>query len=178
MALLWQAALQDYVNADRRRHPAILGEAPSSGEIERPPDELVETIYLRALLEAQSNSRYIALEQTFGRLTDELNALRTRLGGEDETCTEVPNEGAIASARDGLDFLRKSNAQPASVLPAADGGVGICFSDGDVYAHIEFTNDGEVWAMTYGGGCKPETWQLPSGGLDEGWNRIRAHLQR
>jgi len=73
MALLSQAQLIDYDTAERRRHPAIYREVPSSAQID--PVETNE-IFKQQLLSSSHQSRYFELEQAFIELRDQMARLR------------------------------------------------------------------------------------------------------
>ena len=143
MAFLSTTALLDYDNADRR-HPATYGEAASSG----PAD--LNFPYLDQLQLSAAMSQYVQVEQWYTSLRDQLILLKGLHEGWDSYSAPAPNELAIETADRALKTLRALNAAPAAILPSADGGVGICFSGRDRYAHVEFLNIGDVWVLTYG----------------------------
>jgi hypothetical protein len=177
MAYLNSAQAVDYENAERRRHPAIFREVPSSPQL---GPEQTEKIFLSQLQLASKRSRYIQLEQTFTALRDQLSKLRGLQAGWDSYGAPAPNEVALAAAESALDTLRTLIVQPTSILPSADGGIGVCFTHNDQYAHIEFENSGDTWILIYGADTPAETWQLPSNNEDsirEAWGRISASLQ-
>lgn len=178
MALLAPTSyLMDYENAERRRHPAIFGEAPSSAQLGPP---LLARIYRDQLLDARTRSHYIELEQSFISLRDQLSALRSVKPGWDGYHAPAPNETTLAAAEAALNTFRSLNARPTAVLPSADGGVGICFTHNERYAHIEFENSGDAWALMYGSAGAPESWKLPSNDIESiraAWTRISAYLQ-
>ena len=178
MALLAPPSqIMDYENAERRRHPAIFSEAPSSAQLG--PQRLDE-IYLAQLLASSARSCYVELEQAFISLRDQLSALRSIETGWDSYRAPAPNAVSLAAAEAALGTLRMLNARPDGVLPSADGGIGICFTQGGRYAHIEFENTGDAWTLMYGPTGTPESWQLPSNNADSitaAWARISAYLQ-
>jgi hypothetical protein len=170
--------LLDYENAERRRHPAIFREAPSSAQLG--PDQL-DLMYLSQLRAASDRSRYVELEQAFSQLRDQLSALRSLAAGWDGYRAPAPNEVAFAAAEAALGTLRRLNVRPAGILPSSDGGIGIYFSQNERYAHMELVNDGDTWVLMYGPAGTPESWQLPSSGADsirDAWTSISAYLQR
>jgi hypothetical protein len=67
---------------------------------------------------------------------------------------------------------------PSKVAASAEGGVGICFVEGEKYADIEIFNDGEMLATTYRGDSDARIWDLESddASITEAINQIRAHL--
>ena len=177
MANLLPPHLMDYENVERRRHPAIYREEKSSAQLG--PVRL-DKIFLNQLLKTSAASRYMELEQTFSELRDELKAVGTLKADWDSYDAPVPTATAVESADRALAVLRSLNAKPSAVLPAADGGVGICVVEEQRYAHLEFANDGDVWVLMYGPTGSPESWQLRSNDTDsisEGWTRISGYLQ-
>lgn len=177
MALLTHPQVLDYENAERRRHPAIYCEVPSSSQF---GPVRVDQIYLKELLATSNQSRYVKFEQEFSRLRDELTALSFLEAGWDGYLAPAPGQVAIELAMTALETLRSMNVQPGAILPSADGGVGICFPEGQYYAHLEFDNGGEAWALMYGPDGSPESWQLETTNpesIREAWSRIGAYLQ-
>jgi len=177
MPLYLPSAVVDYVAADQRRHPAIFGEMPSSAQAGPQP---IERLYLTALLDTSRHSEFNRSTQKFAALGDELARLRHCAFGWDGYEAHAPNEGSIAAAGNALRVLDRLNAEPAAVLPSADGGVGLCFTENDRYGHIEFLNNGEAWALMYGPTGEPQSWQLTTDGddaLQQAWAHIRAFLQ-
>jgi hypothetical protein len=177
MAYLNPAQLMDYNNVERRRHPAIFREVPSSPQLGPEP---TERIFLSQLLLASNRSRYQELEQKFTALRDQLSKLHWLELGWDSYCSPAPNGAALAATDAALNVLRRLNVQPTAILPSADGGVGICFIQNEQYAHIEFENSGDTWVLTYGPNKASETWQLLSDNEDsitEAWSRISASFQ-
>src|SRR5450756_1913049 len=132
MAYLAPAQLMDYENAERGCHPAIIREAPSAAQLG--PHRLDEPY-----------SWYMELEQAFTLLRDQLSALRALGVGWDGYRAPAPAASALEAAQRALTALRLVNAKPSAVVPAVDGGVGICFVKEDRYAHLEFANDGDAW---------------------------------
>jgi len=170
-------AVMDYVAADHRRHPAIFGEMPSSAQAGA---QRIDFLYLKELLDTSRYSEFNRRTQKFAALTDELASLRHCKIGWGGYDAPIPNENSIAAAENALRVLEGLNAEPTAVLPSADAGVGICFTENDHYAHIEFLNNGEAWALMYGQADEPQSWQLIANGDDavrQAWTRIRAFLQ-
>jgi hypothetical protein len=177
MPLLAPLHLTDCENIERRRYPAIYREAPSSAQLG--PDRL-DVRFFNELRTVAINSRYTELEQAFSQLRDQITFLRSLSADWDSYGAPAPDMQSIDAADRALRTFREQNEKPTAVLPTTDGGVGICFVRGQFYSHIEFTNEGEVWAVMYGPTGQPESWQLPSSNPDsliEGWTRISAHLQ-
>ena len=177
MAYLAPAQLMDYENAARGRHPAIFREPPSSAQ---PGPRRLDELYLKQLRATSEGSWYMELEQAFTLLREQLSALRALGAGWDGYRAPAPAASALKAAQRALTVLRFVNAKPSAVVPAVDGGVGICFVRESRYAHIEFANDGDVWVVMYGPTGSPESWRLASSDTDsitQGWTQIgRAHV--
>jgi hypothetical protein len=134
---------------------------------------------LREKLQASARSNSIRKEQLYSSLRDQLFSNASLRKGWDSYSADAPTLSAIKAAERALDILRHLNAEPVAILPSADGGIGICFSNSGKYGQLEFLNDGEVHALLYGGAADPEAWQIISpeaDGLAEAWKRIGAYL--
>jgi hypothetical protein len=140
----------------------------------------LDEIYRDQLLETSDRSRYVKLEQAFNSLRDQITALSFLENGWDGYSGPPPSPVAIELAIAALETLRRLNVQPTAILPSADGGAGICFTEGQYYAHLEFDNTGGAWALMYGPDGSPESWQLETpnaASVAEAWSRISAYLQ-
>jgi|GEM_PF-1928021 len=172
---IFVAANAALMNADKRRHPAIYGETPSSGQL---GDPRIDAIYLRELQTAAS-SGVIRREQLYSSLRNQLLSTAGLKSGWDSYSAEPPTASARSEAEKALEILRLLNAEPAAVLPSVDGGIGICFNNGGKYGQLEFLNDGEAHALLYGGPGDPQAWQInlaETDALREAWKRIGAYL--
>jgi hypothetical protein len=161
---------------ERRRHPAILGEAPSSSQSDAKRDQA----FRYQLLATSALSSYHTLEQTYNRLKDELFVLRALNRDWDTYGADPPSEATIRAAQLALPRLKALGALPAAVRPSSEGGVGICFVSREGYGHLEFLNEGEeVYALAYSSTRAPESWQLDGSdaSLRQAWEQIRAYLQ-
>lgn len=169
--------LSDLMNADRRRHPAIYGEAPSSNQLGPDP---TASRYLAELLESANGSASMRIEQAYSSLGDQLSSLKMLESGWDSYSAPKPSDSAINATEQALQDLRRLYAEPAAVMPSADGGVGICFVKGRRLAQVEFLNNGEAHALMYGGEGSPQAWQVPlerTDGIKQTWMTISAYLQ-
>ena len=175
MAIFVPANVADLMNADKRRHPAIYGEAPSSGQLGVPQ---IDELYLREL-QTVASSGAIRREQLYSALRDQLLSTAGLRKGWDSYLADAPSPLARRTAEKALEILRHLNAEPAAILPSVDGGIGICFSNDGKYGQLEFLNDGEAHALLYGGPGDPQAWQIDlaePNGLREAWKRIGAYL--
>ena len=74
-----------------------------------------------------------------------------------------PNQDAIFNSIRVLEITRKVRIKPDSVLPSAEGGIGISFWNEGKYADLECFNTGEIIAVKYDRGEQhnvPETWYI------------------
>jgi hypothetical protein len=139
----------------------------------------IDLLLLKQLQETSLHSEFNRRAQRFAALADDLASLRHCAVGWDGYDAPIPNENSIAAAKNALHVLEGLNAEPTAVLPSADAGVGLCFTENDRYAHIEFLNNGEAWALMYGQTDEPQSWQLTARGDDavrQAWARIRAFI--
>ena len=61
----------------------------------------------------------------------------------------APDDTALKSALRISELMRSSDLESANIIPSAEGGIGFCFSEGDRYADIECSNDGEFLGVRY-----------------------------
>jgi hypothetical protein len=175
MAIFVAKDVADVVNADKRRYPAIYGEAPSSGQL---GDSRIDAIYMQEL-QTSASSGAIRREQLYSTLRDQLLSTASLKKGWDSYSADPPTHLARRQAEMALEILRFLNAEPAAILPSVDGGIGICFNNGGKYGQLEFLNDGEAHALLYGGPGDPQAWQIDlaeTDALREAWKRIGAYL--
>lgn len=85
--------------------------------------------------------------------------------------SEAPNQFAREIAQQILLSATTLTVAPDRVAPSAQGGVGICFYNGDKYGDIECLNSGEILATLTDGVGRPRVWEVkPShatGALEE-----------
>jgi hypothetical protein len=130
------------------------------------------------LRQAAEGAVYVQLEQTYNARLDELSRLRRFEKNWDSYGSDAPEETAISAASQSLTTLRSLQAMPGAMRPSNEGGVGVCFTEGAKYAHIEFSNNGEAFAVMYGPTDEPQVWELPEPfDIPATWTRIRAYLQ-
>lgn len=111
--------------------------------------------------------------------SEDLQKLRELQENPDPELGEAPTSDVIRSVEACLPRLAKIGAMPSGIRPSADGGAGICFAEGDAYAHIEFLNDGTVHCLAYSSDSDPEAWSMANfedEDLKYAWSLIRAHL--
>lgn len=92
---------------------------------------------------------------------------------------EQPSEYAVGWASAMLDQLSTDELVPARVVASAEGGVAICFINGNKYADIEFLNTGEILGVLSNGRDRPVVWEVDasSAGMAGASARIRDFIQ-
>lgn len=118
-------------------------------------------------------------EASFILLNEALSEMTALHEGWDSYGAPVPEPGAIATAVRALDRLKLSMLLPQIVMPSAEGGVSIYFSQGNQKAFIEFLNEGEVLLARYGKDDEPNVKVLRNGLddlNDQALQEIRNHL--
>jgi len=91
----------------------------------------------------------------------------------------APNGTSVANAILVLNLLESLNFDPTRILPSAEGGIGICFVQGDRYADIECSNEGEVLGIYYAGAQMPALLETDATGasISAALERIRNHIR-
>ena len=91
---------------------------------------------------------------------------------------EKPSDYAIAWASAMLDQLLVDELLPTRVVASAEGGVAICFVNGDNYADIEFLNTGEILGVVSNRRDRPTAWEVDanSAGMAGASARIRDFI--
>jgi hypothetical protein len=175
MPILSPPPLASLLEAERRRHPAIYWESPWSIQSGK---GATDVIFLRELLDLAKMSAFHTLEQQYAQLLDELARLASLEQDWDTFGSEAPSENALLAAKRALLELKSFRAEPTAIRPSGEGGVGICFTHADVYAHLEFLNDGSVHALAYSDVRRPVSWEVDRDlGIGGAWQRIHAFLQ-
>jgi len=73
---------------------------------------------------------------------------------------EAPTANAQAFASVLLNELQANRIVPTRVVASAEGGVAICFVNGDKYADVEFLNSGEILGVVSNRRDKPIVWAI------------------
>ncbi|HYM10162.1 MAG TPA: hypothetical protein VEU62_05505 [Bryobacterales bacterium] len=143
-----------------------------------PPSKEIQALYEREIRKTLG-SLYLSLERQF-QLHQERLAELSRLSPDwDSYGAEPPSHVAIAASRRILGALRRRAMLPTRILASAEGGVGICFVEGDRYAHIECLNSGDISAVMYQARGDPTVWEIPDDeqSLSKSLEDIRAHFE-
>jgi hypothetical protein len=88
---------------------------------------------------------------------------------------DPPTQDALDCTRAVLHQLKTENLEPSKVVASVEGGVGICFVEGDKYADIECLNSGEILGVISNRRDNPTVWKIdPSApGFAAAASRIR-----
>ena len=113
----------------------------------------------------------------FSTHTNKLKALATdnSLWPED---ADPPSELALAWANVVINQLCDDNLLPTRIVASAEGGVGICFVDGNRYADIECLNTGAILGVISNRSDRPIVWsvQQDARGIARASERIREFM--
>jgi hypothetical protein len=72
--------------------------------------------------------------------------------------TPTPSTQALASVM--LQQLQANRIVPTRIVASAEGGIAICFMNGDKYADVEFLNSGEILGVVSNRRDKPTVWDI------------------
>jgi hypothetical protein len=94
------------------------------------------------------------------------------------TGSPAPNHQAVGLARIVLERFHRIEAPPDKVVATADGGVAICFVNGNKYSDIECSNEGGLLGVTTNRRDRPAIWKLDQGlaGIDSACARIKKFI--
>ncbi|GEM_PF-3884454 len=90
----------------------------------------------------------------------QLRRMETRSAQGDAETGSAPNAAALEHARRALDAMHQINLAPKKIVATGEGGVAVCFSGGSRYADVEFSNTGEIVAITKGGPGGRQLWAV------------------
>jgi len=128
--------------------------------------------------EVYRHSQYWSVFRSFEDAQAQLSEFSRLKADWDSYGAEPPSATARESAAQLLGILRTSNLPPTRVVPSSEGGVGICFINGEAYADIESLNSGELLAVMYTGTEEPQVWEITQNeeSIKEAVEQIRGHL--
>jgi len=63
----------------------------------------------------------------------------------------APNQVAVQNSVRVLSLMAPFDLSMANIVPSAEGGIGFCFTNGNRYADIELSNDGQILGVRYVG---------------------------
>jgi hypothetical protein len=122
--------------------------------------------------------RYLQMIPKFESLNERLAEMTALEVDWDTYGAKPPSKRALSMAGEILLILRGMSLLPTKVVPSSEGGVSICFIEGDRYADIECLNTNETLAVTYRGTDEPVVWEVRHNqdGLRDAIERIHAHF--
>jgi hypothetical protein len=126
----------------------------------------------------ESASIFWTRERQFMQLTESTRKAKAFEKGWDGYDAPAPNDASVARTLEVLSIMRDSGLSPYSVLPSADGGVGISFrGEAKKRAVLELLNDGTSSYMLYGKGHPIESSEFNSyTDLPRTLQRLKEHL--
>jgi hypothetical protein len=91
---------------------------------------------------------------------------------------EPPSESALMWAQLVIQQLQTDKFSPTRIVASAEGGVGVCFVEGNKYADIECLNSGAILGVTSNKSDRPIVWQVEpdSRGIARAVARIREFI--
>jgi hypothetical protein len=122
--------------------------------------------------------QYLQMIPKFEWLKEKLAEMTALEANWDTYGAEPPGRNALSRAEEILLILRGQSLLPTKVVASSEGGVAICFIEGDRYADIECLNTNETLAVTYRGTDEPVVWEIRNNqdGLRDAIERIYAHF--
>jgi len=118
--------------------------------------------------------RTYLLQRTYMKLLD-LSMLRSNW---DSYGAPSPNLDAFNNALRILKSMEPADLEVLSVVPSAEGGIGLCFRKQDRYADIEALNDGTILGVRYVGMEAPVLINVDGSdySISAGMAEIRNHI--
>src|SRR5271169_237821 len=117
--------------------------------------------------------RAYLLQRTYSKLHD-LSMLKSNW---DSYGAPSPNRDAFNNAVRILKSMKPADLEVLSVVPSAEGGIGLCFRKQDRYADIEALNDGMILGVRYVGMETPVLINVDGSddSISAGLEEIRNH---
>ncbi len=127
-----------------------------------------------------TTANYVSLQwgERFAKLVAKLDILERNENLTPAGCP-APDYRAVGLARIVLTRFHQIEAPPDKIVATADGGVAICFMDGDKYSDIECSNEGGLLGVTTNRRDRPTVWEIdqnPSG-VDNACARIKNFIR-
>jgi hypothetical protein len=91
----------------------------------------------------------------------------------------APSSAALENAIRILDLMPPFDVALANIVPSAEGGIGFCFANGERYADIESSNDGQILGVRYAGMDTPVLIQIDGtdDSIKEALAQVRHHIR-
>jgi hypothetical protein len=133
---------------------------------------------LDEIRKTRENSMYWVNVDQFAVASEQLEMVSKLPNGWDSYGAEAPTVASVAAANRVLAALRGSSTPPSRITASAEGGVGICFIQGEKYADIEILNNEVMLATMYRGASEPRIWELENReeSIRAAIEQIRVHL--
>ena len=103
-----------------------------------------EKIEVKTFNSAVPTKVYFPTEEQENRLTDQVGSLEQLEDNWDTEGAEAPNHKVLSNTKVVLEMLFHLNLAPDDIVPSAEGGIGIVFKHGELYADIELFNDEDI----------------------------------
>ncbi len=117
------------------------------------------------------------LEERYSKFYQQLKRLEELKSKWDGYSAEKPNNLAISKARNILNTLRELDISPRAILPSAEGGVAICFTEGNRYADIECFNDGDILIGLSDPQSSPKVYETSMDNINKEILNIHGYLE-
>jgi hypothetical protein len=144
-------------------------------------DEAITSDYPRQFRErihSLMKSEFFLTQRRFVELREQLAMLSRLRRNWDSYDADPPNEAARMTAHRILAILEHDAYPPCRIVASAEGGVGLCFVEGDRYADIECLNSGEILAAKFRGDREPTVWETENvdRSIKATIEQIRVHI--
>lgn len=126
----------------------------------------------------EDRSEFVRVQLQLDEARDQLSSSAVLAPNWDSYGAESPNAQSREDAGRILRLLQQLVIAPTRLLPSAEGGIGIVFSNAERYADIECLNSGEILLTTYFGMETPLVREIGStdAELSAAIEKIRVHL--
>jgi hypothetical protein len=130
-----------------------------------------ETAFLNAVENSVYWSKTILQRKAFSRIA-ELAGLKSNW---DSYGAPAPNQTAVGNSIRVLTLMAPFDLSAANIMASAEGGIGFCFTNGNRYADIELSNDGQIIGVHYIGMAAPVL--IESDGTDDSIKQALAQIR-
>lgn len=112
------------------------------------------------------------------RAYSKLHQLQALKSNWDSYGAPAPAPCAVQNATRILKSMKPPDLETLSVVPSAEGGIGLCFRSRDRYADIEALNDGTILGVRYVGMATPTLISVDGSenSIQAGLEEIRKHI--
>lgn len=128
--------------------------------------------------DAVRNSVFWTATILLNRAQSQLAALAELRSNWDTYGAPAPNQVALENGARVLECMTPIDLSIVKIVPSAEGGVGFCFAEGNRYADIESSNEGDILGVRYVGTEMPVL--IETDGSDASINaalqQVRTHI--